>query len=100
MKPSLACWTLAFCLALGSATPSHLRAQVPTVQNQPRLAVPVTRAVVEQAPSSVDTAAAQPPGQPPAAPAPQPVTQVTGATGVTPLPSSTESTASSSQAAT
>jgi hypothetical protein len=84
-------------ITLGASAPGSASAQVPTAETQPRVAVPAREAVIEKA-----APAAQPPSQPAAEPAaePAPVTAVTGQSGVTPIPSTSQATASSSQAAT
>jgi hypothetical protein len=95
--PTAVYFALGLGITLGASAPGSASAQVPTAETQPRLAVPARGAVIETA-----APAAQPPGQPTAEPAaqPAPVTAVTGQTGVTPLPSTSQATASSSQAAT
>ena len=99
----------AVCLTLGATGPGSASAQVPTVESQPRVAVPAREAVIKAAPPSEAPApVAETPGQPPAAPTaaaptePAPVSAAPPPSGVTQLPpaAAPPATASTSQAAT
>jgi T4-like virus tail tube protein gp19 len=97
--------TIALCVAALLSPARAGLAQAPTAENQPRLARPAQGTAIQPVRAVIQdsTPTALPPGQPTAAPAPEPVTQVTGpAAGVTPLPNSTatSTTSSSSQAVT
>lgn len=100
----------AVCLTLGTTGPGSASAQVPTVESQPRLAVPPRGVTRPAAPTEAAAPAAQTPGQPTTAPAadpapatdPAPVSAAPPPSGVTPLPpaAAPPTTASSSAAAT
>lgn len=107
--PTAVYLTFAVAFTLDLSVPAAVSAQVPTVERQPRAAVPAREGVIQTAaPAPAAAPAAQAPGQPTAAPAaaapaePAPVSAAPPPSGVTQVPpaAAPPATASSSSAAT